>query len=598
MLRSRFLWKLYAGYFALILLYTAIVGGLVTRRIERDAVEEIRHSLEVRAVLLQATASRHFDKPVDPAFQRRVSALGEDSATRLTVIRADGLVIADSAENPSEMDNHANRPEILAAGLHATGTATRFSNTLNTRMMYLALPVHTDGRLIGYVRTSLPLSAIDKRLSHFRNVVGLGVTLAAIVSLLIGVLLARHFVRPLVSMTAVADSMAQGDYRERLPATRKDEIGTLARAFNRMADISSERMDTIDTDRNKLSAILAGMVEGVVAVDPDERVVHMNDAAGNLLGALPHESRDKPISEVTRIGELCEVLAATLREKRGAQRNLQLVTPSGDRVIEMHTSVLYDGQGELAGAVVVLHDVSRLHRLETVRRDFVANASHELKTPITAIRGIVETLIDDDKMPPAKLKRFLGKIRNQSLRLSALVGDLLSLSRLESQGEEAQRAPLDLRLDLRDVVLDSTRALMPTGQERGITLETRLPQAPIEVAGDDEALCQAVTNLLDNALKYTPRGGRVWVRLRTEGADAVIEVEDTGIGIEPRDRERIFERFYRVDKARSRELGGTGLGLAIVKHVARTHGGEVSVESVSGSGSTFRISLPVASPAS
>ncbi len=595
MLRSRFLWKIYAGYFALILLYTVIVGGLVTRWIERDAVEEIRHSLEVRALLLEAIASRHLDKPLDPAFEKRIRALGEASATRLTLIRADGVVIADSAENPSKMDNHANRPEVLAAGLHKAGTATRFSHTLNMKMMYFAVPVYTNERLIGYVRTSMPLAVIDKRLGRFRNIVGVAVSMAAIASLLIGLFVAKHFIRPIAAMTTVADEIARGNYQERLPATRKDEIGTLARAFNRMANVSSKRMDTIEKDRNKLSAILAGIVEGVIAVDPDERILHMNDAAANLLGVLPQESIDKPISEVTRIGDLCEVLTDTLRENKSMRRNLRLVMPSAEKVVKMYTSILYDGRGTLAGAVVVLHDISRLQQLETVRRDFVANASHELKTPITAIRGIVETLIDDEQMPPAKMRRFLGKIRDQSLRLSALVGDLLSLSRLESQGTEARRAHFDLRLDLRNVVLDSSRPLMPVSQERGITLETRLPQVRIDVAGDEEALCQAVTNLVDNSLKYTPSGGHIWVRLRAEGTNAVIEVEDTGIGIEPHDCERIFERFYRVDKARSRELGGTGLGLSIVKHIARTHGGEVSVESTPGSGSTFRISIPLAS---
>ena len=242
------------------------------------------------------------------------------------------------------------------------------------------------------------------------------------------------------------------------------------------------------------------------------------------------------------------------------------------------------------GAVVVLHDVSRLERLETVRRDFVANASHELKTPITAIRGLVETLIDDKEIAPETQERFLTKIRDQSGRLSAIVTDLLTLSRLEAESGDSRYTPLDLR----EPVLASAQALTPAAEEKGIVLETQLPDVRVEVAGDNEALGQVVTNLLDNALKYTPKGGKVWVRLTSQSGNAVLEVQDTGIGIEPRDRERIFERFYRVDKARSRELGGTGLGLSIVKHIVLAHNGKVSVDSTPGTGSTFRVSLPLA----
>jgi two-component system phosphate regulon sensor histidine kinase PhoR len=222
----------------------------------------------------------------------------------------------------------------------------------------------------------------------------------------------------------------------------------------------------------------------------------------------------------------------------------------------------------------------------------VSNASHELKTPITAIRGLVETLIDDDNIGPSKRERFLTKIRNQSLNLSSIVTDLLALSRLESE----RGAPEEFPVDLREAVSSEADALSPSSEQKGVVLEVDLPDTPIEVLGDEEALCQVVRNLLDNALKYTPNGGRVDVRVRRDGDEAVLEVQDTGIGIEPADQDRIFERFYRVDKARSRELGGTGLGLSIVKHIVLTHGGHVSVESVPGKGSTFRVSLPLAPP--
>jgi len=264
---------------------------------------------------------------------------------------------------------------------------------------------------------------------------------------------------------------------------------------------------------------------------------------------------------------------------------------SGDRVLEMQAAPLRDSDGNPAGAVVVLHDVTQLRRLETVRQDFVANVSHELKTPLTAIRGLVETLLDDGAMDEATRQRFLTKLRDQTARVSALMTDLLAISQIESR-ETALEVEM---LDLRDPIRESLKALLPSAEKKGVTVESEVPDEPVTESCDAEAIRRVFDNLLDNAVKYTPEEGRVWVRLRTEGDSALVEVADTGIGIEPRDQERIFERFYRVDKARSRELGGTGLGLSIVKHIVQAHGGEVSVESVPGRGSTFRVRLPLAS---
>jgi len=592
-LRSPFLWKLYAGYAVLILTCCAIIGILVGRKLGEETRQQIRASLEARAVLLRKPARVNLAGPPEPSFQALVRAVGGETGTRITVIRADGTVIADSAEDPGGMDNHADRPEVRAAHLEGTGEATRFSNTLGRRMMYVALAVRDGDRQVGTIRTALPLLALDRRLAHIRATIALAAAVSALVALVLGILLTRHFIKPLSSMTLVADAMSRGDYDRRLSTMRKDEIGRLAHAFNRMAQSCSERTETIATDRNKFSAILAGMAEGVVAVNPEERVVHLNRAAGRLLGISSEESLGKPVWEVTRVREVSEILGQALGEGRDTQRSLQLSAPGKERIIEVHASPLRDGQGRISGAVAVLHDVSELHRLEQVRSEFVANASHELKTPITAIRGLVETLIEDGSLPADKRTRFLQKIKDQSLRLSSIVTDLLALSRLESKESELARESFDLRQVLQGVV----KQFRPTAEDRGIELKIQVPAAAAPHLGDREALGQLVGNLLDNALKYTPAGGEVWIRLRRQGGETTIEVQDTGIGIEPQDQERIFERFYRVDKARSRELGGTGLGLSIVKHIARAQGGYVTVDSVPGAGSTFRVFLPARPPA-
>jgi two-component system phosphate regulon sensor histidine kinase PhoR len=348
-------------------------------------------------------------------------------------------------------------------------------------------------------------------------------------------------------------------------------------------------METIVTDRNKLLAILGSMVEGVVAVDRDDRVVHMNEVAGRLLRASPSESLGKRIWEVTRVIEVCEILDHARRHAGGADAEVHLAMTHGEARIELRASPLVDGAGALTGAVVVLHDVTDLRKLESLRRDFVANVSHELKTPLTAIRGLVETLIEDTRMEPATRERFHAKIRDQSGRLTALVSDLLTLARVESQGASSERKPLDLRATLRDC----EARFRPLCEQKGLMLEVRTSPEPQVVDGDEEALRQILDNLLDHALKYTPPSGKITVSVVPLGREALLEVSDSGIGIEPRDLERIFERFYRVDKARSRELGGTGLGLSIVKHLTLSLGGNVAVVSQVGRGSTFRVVLPL-----
>lgn len=587
MLRSRILWKLFSGYVVLIFLSTILVGVLVSRQVEEETRVEIEQSLDVRATLLRAVALESFSSGTK--IQKRIRTLGLNTNTRFTIIKPDGTVFADSEEDPVTMDNHANRPEILAARSHGHGITTRFSNTVDKKMMYYALPIRKENLLLGYVRTSLPLSVIDDRLSHVRTIILFSMAMSILVALILGFIVARGFAKPLTAMTAIAESMSGGNYNQRVSIERKDEIGSLAKALNKMAWSSHGRLETIALDNNKLLAILSGMVEGVVAVDKSETIIHLNEAAARILGISPKEDVHRRIWEATHSQELCQVFSVALNEETEIRRKLKIVANSTDQIVEVHASPFRDAGGELVGAVAILHDVSELERLETIRRDFVANVSHELKTPITAIRGLVETLIDDEEISPDNHYKFLTKTMNQTLRLSTIVSDLLALSRLESVGLDLIRVSLDLR----EVVTASMQVLLPVSESKNILIESQIPEEPVEVLGDREALFQSVNNLLDNAIKYNSEKGVVTLHLHIEGKDAVINVQDTGIGIEPLEQHRIFERFYRVDKARSRQLGGTGLGLSIVKHTALAHGGQLSVESIPGTGSTFQISIPL-----
>jgi len=589
MLRSRILWKLFSGYVVLVLLSTITVGVFVSRQVEDETLSEIEQSLDVRATLLRDLVLDYFSATPGIKVQQLVKRLGKKTHTRFTVIKSDGTVLADSEEDPKSMDNHASRPEILAAESHGQGRTTRFSKTVNAKMMYYALTVKSGGELLGYVRTSLPLSAIDERLLRIHTLVIIGTSISVFVALILGFFVARSFAKPITAMTAIAETISEGNYDQRVVVDRKDEIGSLAQTLNNMAQSSRERLETIVLDNNKLVAILAGMVEGVVAVDKNETIIHLNEAARRILGISPGENMHRRIWEVTHSQELCQLFSAALNEENEVREKLKIFTSETDQTIEVHASPFRDATGDLVGAVAILHDVSELERLENIRRDFVANVSHELKTPITAIRGFLETLIDDDGMSPENKRLFMAKTMNQTLRLSSIVSDLLALSRLESVGLDLIKVPLDLR----EVVRASLQALLPISEKKNISIDSHIPGEPIEILGDREALFQSVNNLLDNAIKYNSENGTVSLRLYIEKENAVIHVRDTGIGIEPLEQHRIFERFYRVDKARSRQLGGTGLGLSIVKHTALAHGGQLSVESISGTGSTFQISIPL-----
>lgn len=588
----KFLWKLYAGYVAIVLVATIAATLLVSRWLEQDAREDLARALFARASLLRELGRPALVKEASAAqLHANLHRLGHELDTRLTVIDEDGVVLAESHDSGEALDNHANRPELLEATESGIGRSTRLSRTMGEDMMYVAVRVDEGGKILGFARAALPTRAVDERIGHLRLIVILGAGLATIMALVPGFLIARRISEPLSAMTAVARAIAAGDHTPRLPERlARDELGELARAFDAMATQLRERMETITGDRNKLAAILASMVEGVVAIDANERVVHMNDVAARVLNVSADESLGKRVWEVTRVREVSETLTATLREPAPKVVEVRLPGQPRDQALELHASPLRDAGGSPAGAVVVLHDVTELRRLETLRREFVANVSHELKTPLTAICGLVETLLDDAQMDQDTQRRFLDKVQRQADRLATLVRDLLTLSRVEAEEATIERT----RLDLREPILDSLRGLQATAEEKKITLEHSAPEGIVPVSGERETLRQAVDNLLDNAVKYTPAGGRVWLRLRVEGSTAVVEVEDTGIGIEPRDQARVFERFYRVDKARSRELGGTGLGLSIVKHVALAHGGEVSVTSALGKGSTFVIRLPLA----
>lgn len=571
MIRSRLFWRLYLGYVALILLTASLIGILVGGRVERDLLEDAEAGIRERShLLLQWTAAESPERISD--FLVRMAA---QTRTQYAIYESDGTVVASTLAS--------GEPPLAAL---PSGHSVR-RNAQGTRVLtYVATaPIGSVGSRT--VLATMELRRLEEGLSRYRRRVALGALIASVVALALGLLVGSWYTRPLVSMSLVAQEIARGKLDARLSIHRRDEVGLLARSFNEMGDQLKGRIQTITEDRNKLLAILGSMVEGVVAVDREQRILHVNAVAGRILRLSSSDCEGRPVWEVARVADVSHIISQTLSSKQELHEQLTTRDGAKERNIEMFSAPIQSSAGVVTGAVVVLHDVTELRRLEGVRRDFVANVSHELKTPLTVIRGFVETLVDDPDMGRDTRQGFLQRIRVQSDRLSAIVSDLLTLSRVESGPDALQLE----QLELGRIARASAQSIAPSAEKKQIALEVDIATGPLLVMGDEHHLRLMIDNLLDNAVKYTPEGGRVALVVRRRDGLAEVEVRDSGIGIEPRHRDRIFERFYRVDKGRSREMGGTGLGLSIVKHVVLAHEGEIHVESTPGKGTTFNVGL-------
>ena len=418
--------------------------------------------------------------------------------------------------------------------------------------------------------------------------VGAFAALAALLpSSLLSGWLARGVARRVQRVTDPVRRITEGDLSARAPATPADDLGLLGRTINEMADQFERRVQELESERNQAQAILESMGEGVLALDRDGSVLWLNGAAQRLFGVSAEQARGKRLTELVRQPALEGLVQEVLERKRTAIREIQTFIPQ-EKSVRFHGAPCGGGAAG-AGLVLVVQDVTEIRRLEATRREFVANVSHELKTPLTSIKSLVETLLSGALDDPTNSRRFITMIEEDATRLARLIDDLLALSQIESKAVPLALQPVDLRALLEDL---APRFRQPVEKQR-IQLNIAIPPDAPRVAGDPERLRQVFVNLFDNALKFNKPGGRVTVSAKPDGAMLRVSVEDTGVGIPEQDLPRIFERFYRVDKARSRELGGTGLGLSIVKHIVEAHGGTVSVTSQPTQGSTFSFTIPL-----
>jgi two-component system phosphate regulon sensor histidine kinase PhoR len=593
--RARLFWRVYATYLVIVVLCTAAVGSFAVTSARSFYREHTASELEARAVLVREEIGPLLDVAQQGTLGEVVSRLGAASGTRLTVIAGGlpgapfGAVLAESDLAPGRMENHRDRPEFKAAMRGRIGQAVRFSSTLSKEEMYVAVPVRRDGRVVAAVRAATPLTTVNDALATLYWRIGVSAVLVALVAALIGLFVSSRISRQMRQITEVAGRFAAGDFGCKLSVPHTQEFAAVAESLNSMAEQLDLEIRTLTRERNEREAVLVSMIEGVVAVDCDEAVITVNEAAARLLGIDRATAVGRSIQEVVRNPELQRVVAETLAGRGPVEADLVLRVGAEDRTLQANGTILHGADDDGAdGAVVVLNDVTRLKRLEAVRRDFVANVSHELKTPVTSIKGFTETLLDGAADDPEARERFLRIVAGQADRLNSIIGDLLALSTLEADQEGA--TPLE-EADVCDVVHVAAKVCSAKAEMKHVVLDVACAEA-VYAPINPPLLEQAVVNLVDNAIKYSPEGSTVEVSLEDRQGEVVILVRDRGCGIAREHLPRLFERFYRVDKARSRDLGGTGLGLAIVKHIAQVHGGRVSVQSEVGRGSSFRLHLP------
>ncbi|MBI5115189.1 PAS domain-containing protein [Candidatus Poribacteria bacterium] len=588
MRRKRLLWQIYPPYLLIILLSLLAVAWYASASIRRFYHERTVSDLAVRARLMEKLLAEN-DFPRNIANTHSLcKALGKTAAARFTVILPSGKVVGDSYEDPARMDNHAERPEFKTALAGKTGASTRFSHTTQQEMVYVAIPFARDGVNAGAVRAAVPATDIDRALTTIYLRVLFGGLVAAVAAAAVSLVISRRISRPLEEMRQGAERFASGEMMWKLNVPDTEEIGGLAEAMNQMASQLDEKIRAILRQRNEQEAVLSSMAEGVLAVDAEERVISLNDAAARLMGVELIGAHGRTIQETVRNPELQRFVARALSSRQLIEDEISLYG-DGERTFQARGTPLRDSHGLSIGALVVFNDVTRLRQLEKIRRDFVANASHELKTPITSIKGFVETLLDGAVRNPADAERFLRIIAKQADRLNAIVEDLLALSRIE---QEAEKGEINLEKGPLKKVLDSAvLSYQAKADAKNIKIELVCGEN-VDTRMNAPLLQQAIENLLDNAIKYGDPHTTVRVEATKTDSEILIDVRDQGCGIPAEHLQRIFERFYTVDKARSRRLGGTGLGLAIVKHIAQAHHGHVTVESTPAKGSMFTIHLP------
>ncbi|EMI18973.1 sensory box sensor histidine kinase [Rhodopirellula maiorica SM1] len=595
---SRLFWKLFLISVGLnltlavgfLFIVTSSQRGEINRQVEQrlfDTAVVLRsHVADLVTDVLDHPADEELDRQAQKKLQALIKRLASETQTRLTIIDGDGQVLAESERNPQLVLNHANRPEFQTASEVGRGVASRESPTLHIDMYYLALEIPSIPGKSAFVRVAIELETINDRVDAVRRSFWLLALLFGAIATGLTYAIVGRIINPLAQLTDRAQAIASGIDQAPVAVHSQDEVGLLAEAFNQMQSELGRRFRQLREKNEQMSTVLGSMDEGIIAIDRDQRIVLANDASKTLLSFTTANEVGRPLLEAVRSRPLYELVQKCLETGGPEQIEFESICQVRRDLAVSATCLPGDPAN---GVVMVLHNITELRRLENLRQEFVANVSHELKTPLASIKAFAETLRLGAMSDPENNLKFVDRIEEQAERLHQLILDMLQIARVES-GEEA--------FEITDVCVNKVvetcfKHNTDAAERKEIQLVVEPPASPITVYADEDGLTTILDNLIGNAIKYTPENGRVTVRWHEEEDQMLLEVQDTGIGIAPEHHTRVFERFYRADKARSRELGGTGLGLSIVKHLCQAFGGSVNLCSRPGEGSTFQVRLPL-----
>ncbi|MFT7009988.1 MAG: two-component system phosphate regulon sensor histidine kinase PhoR [Colwellia sp.] len=591
--RKTLFWKLYPSFLIISFISLLAIVMIALWSFKSFYYQERAVDLEIRAKILTPVFSRLIQAKNHQEIQKKAQTLGDESSTRITIILPSGKIIGDNKKDPATMDNHKNRPEIQQATLNGKGLSTRYGHTLAIDSMYFAMPIIAQDKLIGIMRTSTPLYTLQNALWSIYYKVSLGFFILIIITAFASWWMSKSLVRPLEIIKVQAQRLAKGDFSSRVQLSSNDSLESeqLGQAFNEIAIQLNQRIEIILNQRNEQEAVFSSMVEGVFAVDSSEKIIRINQAAYNILKITEKNIEGVELKSVIDNIELHKLILFALQQNTPIGQEIIIHNDDEqEQILLAQSAPLLDIHKNKCGTLVVFNDITKLKKFELQRKEFVANVSHELRTPLTAIQGLSETLIEFPDLAQEKRAYFTGVIHTHSIRLEGIIENLLTLSKIEKETEidEINFADESITLALSNAIfLCKDKAL-----ERNIDIILYNAE-DITFRHNSSLIEQAIINLLNNAIKYSNGDSEIKITVTKQNQEIKISVEDKGTGIPEEHLSRLFERFYRVDKARSRQLGGTGLGLSIVKHITLAHKGTVTVSSEINKGSIFSLILPL-----
>ncbi|MCY9667107.1 cell wall metabolism sensor histidine kinase WalK [Paenibacillus alginolyticus] len=575
-----------------------IASIFMAKVLENSHIKSLQDNMERELQVITATGDwnrKGTDAELIAYYTEQAKHLKGVTNERLTFVRADGKVLGDSDQKPEQMDNHLSRPEIVSAAANGVGYTTRYSDTLKENMLYAAIPVKNEAQeTTGFLRISMSLEQVGESIRSLWYFLISGLIILFLIAGIVSYRIAKGITHPIEKMTKVAQQITNMNYQSRVPTYNNDEVGQLGQAINRMSESLQQQMARIQENERRLQGVMENMMSGIMMIDREERIILLNPAAEYILGFSSQELLGKKYNEAKQQYEFTKLIQECIESQDPIRDEMVFYYPA-ERILDIHLSPIAHEDEEWSGVLIVIHDITAVRRLERMRSEFVANVSHELKTPIAAVKGFAETLLAGALNDKETAVSFLQIIFDESERLNRLIGDILELSKIESK-----RIPMNFSpIYLPEFLERSLSVLRKEAEKKHIELSMQVDD-DIYIEADEDRLRQIIINLLSNGITYTHDGGKVKVRVEPldKNADGDYErlrliVSDTGMGIPKKDLPRIFERFYRVDKARSRSSGGTGLGLSIVKHLVELHKGTIRVDSEVGVGTRFTIELPV-----